>query len=198
MPKLIIAIEGIDGAGKSTVARLLARRLGLEYVKTPGQRFAAGREKYDKPGVDLMERFEFYRDAVRKTVVEAVTNTPKAGIVSDRYVHSLLIYHELALDAELSCRLGPGFPTADHTFMMDVPLQLAMERIRQRSSTQTELFEQSLEFLQRVAMRMRRTEGVQVIGVNRRKTAEQIVCEIIDRIGRQNTGPEIVTLMEDK
>ncbi|MGZ6081023.1 MAG: (d)CMP kinase, partial [Myxococcaceae bacterium] len=34
MPPFIVAIDGPAGAGKSTVSKLLARRLGLSFVDT--------------------------------------------------------------------------------------------------------------------------------------------------------------------
>lgn len=44
---MIINLEGVDATGKSTIARLLAKRLGGAYYSTPPQSFLEQREKID-------------------------------------------------------------------------------------------------------------------------------------------------------
>lgn len=59
MDKLVIAIDGPAGSGKSTVARLLAQRLGLSYLDT-GAMYRAATLACIKRGVDFTDDERIY------------------------------------------------------------------------------------------------------------------------------------------
>ena len=79
----VIAVDGPAGAGKSTVARSLAERLGLEYLDTGAMyrsvAFAVLRAGVDpdepEPVADLAERMELRMDADGTVVVDGVDAT---------------------------------------------------------------------------------------------------------------------------
>ncbi|MBI4469909.1 MAG: (d)CMP kinase [Acidobacteria bacterium] len=52
--RLIIAIDGPSAAGKSTISRLLARRLGLQFINT-GAMYRAVAYKASRSGVDVFD-----------------------------------------------------------------------------------------------------------------------------------------------
>ena len=56
---LFVAIEGIDGAGKTTCAKLLARKIAAHYYKTPSGIFERLRSKIEMIR-DNQARFAFY------------------------------------------------------------------------------------------------------------------------------------------
>lgn len=100
-------IEGIDGCGKSTVARLVAERLGKRAVLTReptqswiGKAVHIGDEAKISPFTDALL---FMADRAQHT--EEITKLIKKGrvVVSDRYYHSTVAYQAANLK-----RVFPG------------------------------------------------------------------------------------------
>ena len=88
-----IAIEGIDGVGKSTCAKLLAEKMSAYYYKTPSGIFEKVRTTIDI-SVDPYTRFIFYLGGTlyaSEKIKKIVTYQP---VVCDRYILSTIIYHE--------------------------------------------------------------------------------------------------------
>ena len=91
-----VVIEGIDGCGKSTVARLVAERLGKRAVLTrePTQSWI-GKAVHigDKANISpFTDALLFMADRAQHT--EEITKLVKKGrvVVSDRYYHSTVAY----------------------------------------------------------------------------------------------------------
>jgi dTMP kinase len=88
----LIVVEGIDGAGKTTVARRLAVALRAKYLSTPPPPLDSIRKYFDKQ-TSVETRFLFYlcsvafaSDIIRRELV-------KRDVVCDRYLGSTLAYH---------------------------------------------------------------------------------------------------------
>lgn len=87
-----ICVEGIDGVGKSTVARKLAAVLNGIYYKTPPPPYEAMRATVDT-NADPIARFNFYLQAVKfaSEQINQLCNTQ--SVVCDRYIYSTMAYH---------------------------------------------------------------------------------------------------------
>lgn len=96
---ILIALEGIDGAGKTTVANLLADKFGKNgfdavIVKTPDERFRdfLSRNSFSRPGKVLLylaDMIESYRNIIVPNLREGRV------VITDRSVMSTLVYQKL-------------------------------------------------------------------------------------------------------
>jgi thymidylate kinase len=89
----VIALEGFDGSGKSTIAKWIAEKYGYEFQKSPAENFANVREVFDKPEKGMRERLAFYMgDCLRVSML--LREEPNKKFVLDRYFYSTIAYHE--------------------------------------------------------------------------------------------------------
>lgn len=141
---VLIAIEGIDGAGKSTQARLL-----VEWLKSRGIEAEYSREPTDGPIgrliVEMMElrtlsppidallfaadRLHHYASYLLPTLERGCV------VVCDRYLHSSLAYQGATVgDVEWVRCLNKHVPPPDLGIYIDVEPEIGISRKRGRSS----------------------------------------------------------------
>lgn len=145
---LLITFEGIDGSGKSTQARLLHeyfKSLGFDssLYREPGS--TAIGEKLRKvildhtldPFTELM-LFETARSVLMKEVVIPELEKGKI-VILDRFIDSTVAYQgygkgmDIEFIKELNNRATQGYKP-NITFLLDVPVEIAMERVRKREN----------------------------------------------------------------
>ncbi|MGI4846157.1 MAG: dTMP kinase [Janthinobacterium lividum] len=142
-PGILIAIDGIDGAGKTTQVRMLERALvGLgETVvvsKEPtdgewGQKLRdsafTGRLEFDEE-LDLFIRDR--QDHLSRKVIPAL----QAGsvVILDRYYFSTIAYQGILVDDHrvLEQRIRANVVVPDSAFWVDLPTDLAVSRVSAR------------------------------------------------------------------
>lgn len=92
---MFIALEGVDGSGKSTLCSILAERLGAISYSTPPKKYLAFREQVDK-NASKEEHYRFYRDGIYDASNEIGAILKNNGkVVSDRYWLSTYTYHQV-------------------------------------------------------------------------------------------------------
>jgi len=89
---IFVSIEGVDGVGKTTVARLLATDGIYHYHKSPSGIFAQLRSEVDLHATPL-ERYCFYRLAVQSDSVQITQLLQSTSVVCDRYKATTAAYH---------------------------------------------------------------------------------------------------------
>ncbi|MDX2177005.1 MAG: dTMP kinase [Candidatus Sumerlaeia bacterium] len=142
---LLVAIEGIDGAGKSTQAELLAR-----WLQSSGLMVRVLHEPTRGPhGMELRrlmplgpevltaaKEFELFREDRRRNVAESIEPTLAAGgiVVLDRYYISSMAYQGArGLDpAEIRLANEAFAPVPDYLAVFDLPVAEALARVRGR------------------------------------------------------------------
>lgn len=140
---MFVVIEGIDGTGKSTLARDLGRALakdvGDDHVlvtREPttdspwGKRL---REAASKGRLSRTKEIEyFHKDRLHHldTVIKPALTAGKI-VICDRYVDSFLAYQTASPAAadELYTRLGPELLEPDLVLLLILPVETALKRI---------------------------------------------------------------------
>ncbi len=137
-----IALEGIDGSGTTTQARMLADRLRFR-----GERVVCTSEPTDSPAGQLIRkalRQESRPDEVMLALLFAAdrrehlktTILPALArgewVVTDRYLLSSIAYQSTGSPFEWVCELNRLFPRPAVTVLLDVPVDAALERVARR------------------------------------------------------------------
>ncbi|MCX6559972.1 MAG: dTMP kinase [Candidatus Aminicenantes bacterium] len=190
---LLIVLEGIDGAGKSTQAKGLIRRLryrGFDAVSfREPTRGRYGREIRNKARTDgsLTPKQElnlFLLDR-RENVTKNIRPALSAGriVVMDRYYFSTIAYQGAkGLDLEFLRRANERFaPRPDLVFILDLPAAQGLDRIGGRK-TRDLLFERD-GYLRRVRRIFRGLQGRRFVhldaGCGRRELGDEILARVL-------------------
>ncbi len=163
----LITIEGIDGAGKTTLAEALVRDLSARghdarLLREPGGVAAAERvrEIVKDPALRIGARAEalLYAAARAQLVEEAVEPLLERGtwVLLDRFVDSSLAYQgagrELGIDAVRAINeFGTGGLEPDRTLLLVVDPRTGRERSRTRAEAVDRLEAEDDGFFERIA-----------------------------------------------
>ncbi len=190
----LVVLEGIDGCGKSTVAKEVSRRLGDRAILTReptdswiGRAVKEGDGKEVSPYTDALL---FMADRAQHTLEMAGLIRAGKLVVCDRYYHSTVAYQTASLrrkglgdnfawllDANTRISIRP-----DVTFLLALPPDRMPERISDRGERSR--FER-LEFLEEVDRNYRRLaesdKGIVVIDATLPlKTVVERVLEAVE------------------
>lgn len=164
-PGILICVEGIDGSGKSTLAQELKKELEKErtvtLTKEPGatefgQRIRKITQNKDIPLSPKAEYLLFAADRADHvdTVVRPALQNGNT-VISDRMIDSSVAYQGYGRGTSIDMintinkwTLDDVWPTI--TLFVDVPLDVALERIEKRAEKQTRYEAEKKDFMQRV------------------------------------------------
>jgi dTMP kinase len=192
-----IVFEGIDGTGKSTVARMVAERLrenGTDCVLTmePSDSWigeAVRRANADGTD-DLAEALLFMADRAEHTrQIESLMNQGK-WVVCDRYYASTLAYQTASLQGRLDDPMGwlwninqriIRIPDVTYYFVLEV--EKALERMSDRPDRSK--FEK-LDFLRKVDGNYRKVEAMDPSfhRVDADRPLEDVLSYVLNHIGQ--------------
>jgi dTMP kinase len=152
---VLISVEGIDGAGKTTLVQALAKRLNATVLREPGGVELSERIRaiVQDPGLTIDPRAEalLFAAARAQLVAEKLQNTDEL-VILDRFIDSSLAYQgggrELGVaDIQALNDFGTHGLRPDRTFY----LKLAPEQALARLDHQDRLEAAGLAFFARVA-----------------------------------------------
>lgn len=131
---LLIAVEGLDGCGKSTLARMLADALGATFLRTPHDLDSATRDAMEAHCArSALARMLFYSATVAAAAC-GIRAELAAGhdVVVDRYWLSTVVYHCIMGSPCLLDEVADTLPAADATFFLHAPLEVRARRVQTR------------------------------------------------------------------
>ena len=199
----LFVLEGIDGAGKSTQARSLRRRLrarGCDVVSlrepTRGRYGREIRRKAKEVGsLTPDEELELFLKDRRENVERHIAPALTAGkvVVLDRYYYSTIAYQGAkGLDPASIRRVNERFaPRPDLVFILDLPASAGLGRISGRKSRDV-LFERE-GYLRRVRRLFQGFRGKTVIhidaGQDRTEIGRLILRRVLDLLEGRRAEP---------
>lgn len=148
---IFISLDGVDGAGKTTVAKLLAVDGSCQYHKSPAGPFAQLRKEVDAHATPL-ERYCFYRLATQfdsKQIRQLLKTKP---VVCDRYIASTAAYH-IAMDARIRViHDETGLLKPHFAFLLGVRSEIRNKRLLERATALSDAnLEKNSTFLDHVS-----------------------------------------------
>ncbi len=182
---MLIAIEGIDGTGKTTVAKFLRDELekmgyravllreptnsewGIKIKKSMNARLSADEELK----LFILDR----KYNVEKNILPAL----RSGkiVIMDRYYYSTIAYQGArGIDIEEIKRMNDFAPEPDVVILLDAPPDLCIERIKKRGERNS--FER-LSYLKKVREIFKSLNDKLVI-VNASKSVGEVKKEVLD------------------
>ena len=161
---MFIALEGIDGSGKTTQAARLAEKLGEEtlLVREPGGTAAGERiRELLKDGevrLDPMAELLLFLAARAQLVSEVIRPAKEAGrdVVCDRFSDSSVAYQGVARElgaerVEELCDLATGGLWPDLTLLLRIHPEVAADRMAAQGRAADRFEGEGMELQQRVA-----------------------------------------------
>lgn len=148
---VFISLDGVDGVGKTTVAKILAIDESFRYHKSPAGPFAQLRKEVDAHANPL-ERYCFYRLATQFDSVHISQLLKTSSVVCDRYIASTAAYH-IAMDARIRViHNDAGLLKPHFAFLLGARSEVRDKRILERAKVLSDLkLEGNSALLDRVA-----------------------------------------------
>jgi dTMP kinase len=188
---LLVAFEGIDGAGKTTQAELLAARLraaGLSVVSakepTSGPHGARLRASASTGRLSPEEELAAFEADRREHVAQVIGPALARDdvVIVDRYYFSTAAYQGArGLDPEAILARNERFaPEPDLLVLLDLPVDVALERIRRRGGDGN-LFERR-ETLVACARIFARLDRPYLLRIDASRPSEEIHGQVVARL----------------
>jgi dTMP kinase len=204
---MLISLEGPDGCGKSTHARLLS-----EWLRSMGMRVLLTKEPTNS----------VFGTTIKKALGGRITLPPEAEavlfaadrahhvsriiepalrrgmiVISERYVHSSLAYQPArGVPEDFVRELNRHVPRPDLTIILDAPTRETMRRVKPRGP---DLFERSSGFqgaVRRNYLKLAREEGLTVIDTSGPK--EEVQGRIREVVARALKIPRRATCLSSR
>lgn len=190
---MIVVVEGMDGVGKTTISKLLAKRNNFQYIDKPlHYLFETGKrgELKDLEFEEQEEKIFNTDDLVIKAWLTALGNLycfrrfGNQNIIVDRHIASNYVWNGVDETEPIFETLDRYIPKPDLTIILYASSKIRLERIRKRDQNDKDLYdgsirennyEKMIDFLKKYK--------IPYIGINtEEKTIDEIICEIEEKV----------------
>ncbi|MFN3384378.1 MAG: dTMP kinase [Archaeoglobaceae archaeon] len=195
----LIAIEGIDGVGKTTIALHLRKFLSnLSYdcvvLKEPSESVYGEKIRSSEQRLSAEEELQLFILDREIDVKERILPALRSGkiVIMDRYYYSNIAYQSCrGIDAEKIREMNEKFaPKPDLVIILDVSVDVALQRIKNRKKLTA--FEEK-EYLEKVRQRFLEIADDRTVIVNAgdelekvKKKVEEVVLNFLRKKGYKN------------
>jgi len=188
---MFIVFEGIDGTGKSTQVNLLAQALrarGKEVISskepTDGPHGKRLRNSAETGRLSPQEELDLFHLDRREHIEDLIKPALERGavVILDRYYFSTMAYQGIrGFDPAEIRKTNEAFaPTPDQVFILELPIDTALERIGVRDGQANE-FEQR-DFLVKCHEIFSSLEDDFISRIDASKSPEEVHQEVIDNL----------------
>lgn len=187
----LIVVEGLDASGKTTVTRLLSKRLGGIKMSTPGPQFSALRPFFDQQPNHI--RRAYYSLSNYAAAFEINKLLEKQPVVLDRFWHSTAAYALAGQVDDVADLPATGDqiyqwpkdlkPYPDKVFFLQVTEAVRMERISRRQTEHTEeenRLAKEANFRKVINEAYRRMYDPQIVEIDSTRPVKDVVNNIFD------------------
>lgn len=131
-----LVFEGLSGVGKTTLGRLVARKIGATFYQTPSSRFRAVRDVIDKRA-DIFSRFLFYLAGVCDASTEIKEMLSVRPVVCDRYILTTVCFHSAigVSTRRFAESVSANIILPDFTFLVRYDEGVRLRRLKVRGLT---------------------------------------------------------------
>jgi len=194
---VLINLEGIDGCGKSTQCKLL-----MEKFQKENENVVILKEPTDgKYGQKLWEMLKGQREATTEEILDLFVKDRREHVdekikpalddgkivLMDRYYYSTIAYQAAAgIDVERIRKDNEFAPKPDIVLIFDLPVDLAMERVRGHSVADAFEKEEHLEKVRKAYLNLEDDPLVRIIDSTR--TPEDIFAEVWNLVSEVKNG----------
>lgn len=133
---MIIAIEGIDGAGKTSVAKKLSEKLGFTFIeKALKDAFSINKDTY----ISLRESLKFYTKenpdvmAIFFLLNNVISNVSAENIIADRYLLTNYFFYGNEKNMALYTAFLDVMGKPDYTVVLTADNDTLIKRIKSRN-----------------------------------------------------------------
>lgn len=198
MANLFIVFDGLDGSGKGMMIKKLE-----EYLKGKGKKVAITKEptegRYGKEVKEILKKDKDPKKNAEKCLdlyikdrqehIKAINELLKNNIViCDRYYYSTMAFqHTQGIPLNRVIELNENFIKPDITFILDLPPEIAIERIEKDTTREDkEKFEQ-IKFMRQLRtnflnLKSQLSDNITIIDAS--KTEEEVFNQIKEEIDR--------------
>lgn len=144
------ALEGLDGVGKSSVARALAERKDAEYLRCPPNKLDSIREWIDNDQRSTETKFLLYLGG-NSAVSDEIRRELEEGndVILDRYYPTTVAYHAIEMDQDLLSVVDEtNLIEPDEFIYLEADQETRNERISSRDASKRG--EDDFEFISQV------------------------------------------------
>ncbi|MCC6028492.1 MAG: dTMP kinase [Archaeoglobus sp.] len=201
MRGLLIAVEGIDGAGKTTIANHLCDFLSKKgykcvVLKEPSESIYGKMIKSLKSRPDPETEMELFLKDREMDVKDRILPALEEGkiVIMDRYYYSNIAYQSArGLNADRIRELNEGIaPKPDLVILLDLSPSKALERIKNREKLS--IFEEK-DYLENVRQKFREIADERTVIINAerdlefvKREAEKAVMRLMEKWRSKNHG----------
>lgn len=160
---VFIVLEGLSGSGKTTIGKIVAKKIRGKFYRTPPSLFTGSFRNCIDKCVSSSARFLFYLAGVIQASDEISRILADQPIVCDRYLLTTLCYHRaLGIQINISDSVFRPLSQPDFTFLIVCKKAIRLKRLHDRGLSFNDRQERQIKIEQRFLMQYRKYNLIEV------------------------------------